>query len=238
MMQASDARRHLRVFGLEAGRAGMRSFAASRGLGWLQLAVLAGSMSIGARVIAQAAEVIQAEPKPLIRIAPDFPINAWNNETSGRVEARVTVDEGGRVTHVAIVSENPVGWGFGESSHAALKEWVYPKNRPGVYPAKLKFEWRQVELTEAEKRLPKAQPPVSVVAPDYPGKAEGRSVSGEAIVVMIHDETGVVTNVRISSENPAGYGFGEAVSRAIRQWRFKPGSPGVKSLLIRFHIRL
>lgn len=177
-------------------------------------------------------------PQPLIRVSPDYPINAWNKEISGRVEARVTVDEDGRVTDVAIASENPLGWGFGTRTREALERWVYPADRAGTYPAKLKFEWKQVELTDAEKRLPKARPPVFTVAPEYPAKAQSRSASGEAIVVLMHDKSGMVTNVRIASENPAGLGFGEAMSNAIRQWRFAPGTEGVKSLLMRFSIRL
>ncbi len=74
---------------------------------------------------------------------------------------------------------------------------------------------------------PLAPVPIERVAPFMPDKAYLEGVDGKAEVQAVVDNAGEVIDVKILSENPEGYGFGEAVAEAVRQWTFEKQRPGV-----------
>jgi len=68
---------------------------------------------------------------PIARVAPEFPAEAIRRRIdSGRVRAQVTVDAGGHVTGVAIVSASPRGV-FDDAVTTALGKWRFPAGAAG-----------------------------------------------------------------------------------------------------------
>lgn len=83
-------------------------------LGFLILAMLAGAGP------ASAAQT----PAVVTRVSPTYPLDAYAHGIEGRVTAVLTIDKIGHVTTVTTVSEEPAGYGFGESAAAAFRQWV------------------------------------------------------------------------------------------------------------------
>lgn len=61
-------------------------------------------------------------------------------------------------------------------------------------------------------------------APKYPGRAEREGVAGYVDLTFVVNEAGLVEQVTILKEEPAGYGFGVAAMETARKIRFKPAT--------------
>ena len=68
----------------------------------------------------------------------------------------------------------------------------------------------------------------------YPVRAQTAERSGVAVVEVLIAAGGAVTDVRVVSESPGGYGFGQAALESVRQWRFDTAQPGVYRVTVRF----
>lgn len=83
-------------------------------------------------------------------------------------------------------------------------------------------------------------PPASAPRPtykvpvDYPRRAQTAERNGIAVVEVLIAAGGAVTDVRVISETPGGYGFGAAALASVRQWRFETAQPGVYRVTVRF----
>ena len=62
---------------------------------------------------------------------------------------------------------------------------------------------------------------VSRVMPVYPWKAKSLGIEGWVKVEVIVATDGTVKQVKVVADKPNGM-FGEAATKAIKQWRFKP----------------
>lgn len=71
---------------------------------------------------------------------------------------------------------------------------------------------------------------------DYPARARTAERNGVAVVEVLVAAGGSVADVRIVSETPGGYGFGEAAMKSVRQWRFETAQPGVYRVTVRFKL--
>lgn len=74
--------------------------------------------------------------------------------------------------------------------------------------------------TSAQSALP--QPLPGVVPPAYPDAAQYAGIEGDVAYRAAIDARGVVTAVDILSVPAAGFGFEDAVRRAVSAWRFSP----------------
>lgn len=83
-------------------------------------------------------------------------------------------------------------------------------------------------------------PPAAAPRPTYrapiafPHKAQVAERKGVAVVEVLIAAGGSVTDARLVSETPKGYGFGEAAMESVRQWRFETAQPGVYRVTVRF----
>jgi len=68
----------------------------------------------------------------------------------------------------------------------------------------------------------------------FPPAAIQKGVAGKVVCRLTYDATGVVTDVSIVSEEPAGFGFGEAAAKHVRQWTFPAGVAGTYRTTIKF----
>lgn len=69
---------------------------------------------------------------------------------------------------------------------------------------------------------------------DYPRRAQLAERNGIAVVEVLIAAGGGVSDVRLISETPGGYGFGDAALASVRQWRFETAQPGVYRVTVRF----
>jgi TonB family protein len=78
-------------------------------------------------------------PVPVTRATPAFPPEAYHiiSQASAKVTAGISPD--GSITGVTIVSEDPVGFGFGRECAASLKAYTFMKGRPGDYTVSCKW---------------------------------------------------------------------------------------------------
>lgn len=174
--------------------------------------------------------------RPIERIAPEYPADAFEKEVAGKVNAVLDVDEDGAVAGVEILAESPKGFGFAEAAKLAFAKWKYPKNVPGKYKAAFTFAISPLSLTDAEKALPFAAPPISTARPSYPDKALDVGVSGDVILIATIDETGGVESVRAMRESPPGFGLADSAREAMSKYRFAPGERAVWTMCVRYSI--
>lgn len=66
--------------------------------------------------------------------------------------------------------------------------------------------------------------PVSKPAPNYPRRAIEREKEGKAVVSISIDTSGNVVSVTLVSEDPPGWGFGDAAVNGVRRWKYRPYS--------------
>lgn len=83
-------------------------------------------------------------------------------------------------------------------------------------------------------------PPTAAPRPTYrapmtfPYRAELAGRTGSAVVEILVGAGGAVTDLRIVSEAPSGWGFGEAAAESVWKWRFESAKPGVYRVTVRF----
>jgi TonB family protein len=90
--------------------------------------------------------------------------------------------------------------------------------------------------TSAQTVPPAAPRPISRgSALKYPRRAEEREREGTA-TVYVTIASGSVTGIELASENPTGFGFGDAAMNHVRQWKFAANSTGRYTVVIRFRL--
>lgn len=67
---------------------------------------------------------------------------------------------------------------------------------------------------------------LKMVNPVYPARAKKLGISGFVKVYMVIDVYGNVTNLKVLSVDPAGYGFDTEALKAVRSWKFEPAKLG------------
>ncbi len=173
-------------------------------------------------------------PVPLTRPDPVYPPAADKAGIIGKVNARIEVDQAGRVTNVELIEEDPAGFGFGEAATAALKSWTFEPGRPGRTFVTLEFRPAEGREARTVDELPTKPAVVNRVRPKYPSRAVSLGVNGIAIVVVQVAEDGTLTDAAVTDELPTGYGFAAAALTAVRQWTFAPGYAGPYAVHVKF----
>lgn len=64
------------------------------------------------------------------------------------------------------------------------------------------------------------------IQPKYPERAKKMGVSGYVKVYLVIDVYGTVSQLRVLTSEPTGYGFEEAALKAVREWKFEPAKLG------------
>lgn len=82
---------------------------------------------------------------------------------------------------------------------------------------------------------PLAAPRPTYRAPvEFPRRAQIAEREGVAVVEVLIAAGGTVTDARVISETPEGYGFGQAALNSVSQWHFETAEPGVYRVTVRF----
>jgi len=92
-------------------------------------------------------------------------------------------------------------------------------------------------LAAAAADVEQAPSPINRVAPEYPTAAHAARQEGVVEVYVSIEPDGTVTSVRAANEQPPGYGFAEAATKAVAQWTFKPpGHRGTYRVTVKFSL--
>lgn len=173
------------------------------------------------------AEVARAdEPvRPITRVMPVYPDEAWNQEINGSVRAELIVDDRGRVKEVRILSEEPLGHGFGAAAIDAFTRWRYPQKAAGAYKAKFTFKYEPLPLEADEEGLPSSTfPPTKREKPTYPDEAVDIGMEGDVICMLLIEPSGDVARARVVDDTAPGFGFAEAATVALKAYKFAPAT--------------
>jgi len=173
-------------------------------------------------------------PVPVNRVTPDYPETAAPAGVGGKVKLELAVDDKGFVTAAKILSEEPLGFGFGDAALSAGRRWTFQPGKPGTFRITMNFAPSDRAAIDFAN-LPQARP-VSRVQPHYPEAAGRAGVNGSARIAVSIASDGTVAQTWVALEAPTGYGFGKAADQAVRNWKFAPGAPGLYVVEVHFQI--
>lgn len=71
------------------------------------------------------------------------------------------------------------------------------------------------------------------VDPEYPEAALRARIEGSVVLEFTIGIDGKATDIKVTKEEPKGFGFGEAAIEAMKKWRFTPAKKGGKSVPMR-----
>ena len=88
---------------------------------------------------------------------------------------------------------------------------------------------------EAEVQVQVDQQPRSLSTPDpkYPSIAKRSNKEGVVVVEFTIGVDGRASDITVASEEPKGFGFGDAAIEAVKRWRFTPAKKGGESVPMR-----
>ncbi len=191
---------------------------------------LAFSALLCASTMATAAE----GPIPLTRVEAGYPKAAARPPfPEGTAKVRLLVGADGFVSDVTLLSEAPEGLGFGAEAVLAARRWTFQPGHPGDYTITMRFLPPENATLDIDS-LPKAPEPITRVAPEYPDFQD--DTNGYVKVAIDIAEDGHVNDAQVAVEMPPGKGFGDAALKAVKQWVFAPGQPGLYVVVVRFVI--
>jgi len=103
-----------------------------------------------------------------------------------------------------------------------------PESQPQLNAEEMVFELSEVD-----------QPPRPLVKvpPFYPLSARAKGIEGKVELVFVVQADGLVSDIEVTDSFP-GTIFVEAALRAVRQWRFKPGTKEGQAVAIRVRLPL
>jgi len=78
-------------------------------------------------------------PRPACAASPVFPKRALERAHDGAVRFALTIAEGGDVSAIVVLSEEPAGYDFGEAAVAWVKQCVFRTAAPGTYQMTVRF---------------------------------------------------------------------------------------------------
>ena len=191
-------------------------------------------MTVCALVMTRSVEASEA-PKPVTRVAPDYPAEADAMRLEGKVRARLKIDDTGTVLAVELTEEAPLDQGFGAAAMAALKQWSFQPGSPGFFQVGLVFRPDDGQALSIDG-LANAPKPIRRGVLNYPYKATQREANGNALVVITIDEEGNVAQAVVAGEIPTGLDFGKAALAYARKLEFAPGQPGTYRVVVRFRM--
>jgi len=163
-------------------------------------------------------------------IAATYPKAAFDRKITGGATLDCTADQAGREVDCHILYEDPPGMGFGEAAmQLVTKERVRTKDAKGVSIIGRRFRTSFTYLAPGDANPEWVRKPTaSDLAGAFPKFKNGRGVDGRAVITCEIDETGFMQRCTVTSEEPAGLGFGAAALQLAPQFRMTPMIRGGK----------
>jgi TonB family protein len=157
-----------------------------------------------------------------------YPADARRKRLEGLVTIRCRVQVDQTLSACRVLSESPAGVGFGEATVKVAEVFrMHPETVDGKADAAgevdIPITWKLVVLAPATEGPRWMQKPSGAdIARNYPHKARLDDVEGDTVMECLVRLDGTVSDCVITSETPAGAGFGAATLRVAKHFRMEP----------------
>jgi len=161
---------------------------------------------------------------------PIYPKAGVKEQPGGVVAMDVKVDTAGAVSHVKVLSGDPV---LARAAEQAVGKWKYHPVTVGQHaiavngnvlltfdpaknpPVREGGEWpfRAVTCSGTQEQL------LHRVEPEYPKVAKAAHVQGDVVLDILIDKEGKVSDLKVVSGHPL---LIQSAMDAVRQWRYRP----------------
>ncbi len=187
-------------------------------------------------------------PRVIHEVKPSYTAEAVRARIQGRVKVAVVVNADGTVGDVRVLeSLDPL---LDPQAIAAVKQWKFsPGTKEGVaVPVSVEIELTftlrsdppgpRVGSPEAFKPGDGVTTPrvLSDVKPEYPPAVRGKGIRGTVVLDCIVLPDGRVGDVRVAT--PLEPSLDEAAMRALRLWRFEPGTKDGKRVPVQVAVEM
>ncbi|HXH95143.1 MAG TPA: energy transducer TonB [Thermoanaerobaculia bacterium] len=201
-------------------------------------------------------------PVVIHRVEPIYTVLARKSRISGIVILEAIIDHTGVVKDVQILK--PLPFGLDQAAIDAVKQWTFRPGMLNGQPVDVIFNLTilfrapepstsAVDSTQSSGATQPVlssnaaggppfhvggdvTPPIVLdhVEPVYPVEARRARISGIVIVEAVIDRAGVVKDVRVIK--PLPFGLSEAAIKAVKQWKFRPGTLYGKPVDVLFNL--
>jgi TonB family protein len=195
---------------------------------------------MGGTVRVQGTPLEEPPPRPVTRVAPDYPEDAWNLGIRGGVRVAVLVGPAGTVDSAKVVGTSLIGdsaqWvAFEKAAVRAARRWRFQPATTAGKPVRawttLDFDFEPrpgcrmtehrpfppADETQSVDRRPE---PILLVPPDYPAMTKSVRVEGTVLIRALVCEHGrVVKAIVAKSEAPV---LNEGAVRAMVRCTYRP----------------
>lgn len=191
-------------------------------------------------------------PKIKITIAPVYPANLLQSETTGTAKVSFLVGKDGRASHGSILSASHPD--FGKATKAMIDTWIFePATKAGLPTMSILTKEQvfkihtgdiinQGTLQMLEKledntpihslqELDNIPKPIFQVKPIYPNDLLDKKVTGKAVIKYFIDEEGRVQLPEIVTATNDDFAW--AALTSVSRWRFSPPMRNAKAVIVR-----
>ena len=200
------------------------------------LLILAGGVGIWAfplRAPAQAAgssQPAETPPKLITKVRPVYPPEAKKAGIQGIVVLRTTIEKDGSVSHLEVVSGEPI---LAKAALEAVQQWRYaPVEKALTTDVDVNFTLAKSGAAppaeQPSAKITKEVPPpaetapklITKVRPIYPPEAKKAGIEGTVVLRATIGKDGSVSDLVVLSGDPQ---LVRAAMDAVQQWRYLPG---------------
>lgn len=184
-------------------------------------------------------------PRLIKEVKPSYNAEAMRAKIQGVVKLEVVVKTDGTVGDVRVLqSLDPL---LDPQAISAVKQWTFA---PGTKDGQAVAVAVAVEMSFTLRDGPRLDSPevfkpgngvtmprvLSEVKPEYPPETKAKGVQGAVMLECVVLSTGRVGEVRV--KKPLEPTLDEAAVRAMRQWRFTPGTKDEKPVPVQVEIEM
>jgi TonB family protein len=194
----------------------------------MKLAMAAGLLGVTAAGVVCAQEmpglITATKVNTDAQLAAMAPPRAVAEKVTGEAVLKCAITAQGEFADCIVATEEPAGYGFGDAAlKAVLNERVKPEDDKGRPLAGRVISRGFTFLAPGDSdqswlRLATRQETAAV----YPREALKQGVDGRVFMACDVTVKGRVTDCKVTSETPAGMGFGAAALKLASKYRLKP----------------
>lgn len=177
------------------------------------------------------------------KVNPVYPLEAKKLGIQGAVVLRVTIEKGGRVSNIEVVSGDPL---LVKAALDAVAQWRYAAMETGVITkVKINFTLAKDAAAPSPQPVPSPSPAPAPNAtndktvynigdgvtapkatyhpePNYTKKAKDAKIQGQVKLDVVVDEQGNVSDVKVTKSLDEG--LDQQAVTAVKTWKFQPAT--------------
>lgn len=186
--------------------------------------VLLTAAPVAARDAPAPADIAWTQAPSFVDVAAAYPSTAKAKGLTGEVALSCTFVGMGRLGACRTLSEAPEGAGFAEAARRLSGDFQGPSETPSGAQTRIAFKFVPDELAAKTIARPEwvALPTPAQFQGVFPDAASKAGVlKAKAVMDCTVTATGGLADCKLVSEDPAGYGLGQAILPLARAFRLK-----------------